>query len=419
MADLSTLSNEKLYELADKYYDGEMTLDNLIIEFGIERIKKKRFFQDYLPPIETEYTCEYCGNRISFVFPAKYNAKINHGARNVKEAYVCKNCGHKPFLNDCRCKCCINKKLEESKMEMERKRREDEIKKEIIEKEFPEPLSEQCIKFNDICDTETKVIIAALIKEAADESLSYINSYNTVFSRTSYDTNLFTPSLEWDKKIFKEVVPEYFDVSGKSNISAFLFNDDNLEIISYNCLEVKWYPRIYEIVISKSLAVILDRNTFNFKYEADEIFILWKKIILEELVQNYIVEMKQTGFHYIPLGKKTIERLETLLEIFPLSKLITILYHTTASALKSTKTGNISNRHAANSVIGRTEAYVRKAINEDWDIRDSWRKRECPQSVLSSFFFNYVIPIGDEAIRTVPSKKTIESIYDDSINIEK
>ncbi|MDU2196703.1 MAG: hypothetical protein E7E26_13245 [Clostridiales bacterium] len=63
----------------------------------------------------------------------------------------------------------------------------------------------------------------------------------------------------------------------------------------------------------------------------------------------------------------------------------------------------ISKKHAANSVIGACERYAERAKINGWDLTQYNRIKDLPQSVLSLFYFNRVLGIGEMGFRVPPT----------------
>ena len=60
-------------------------------------------------------------------------------------------------------------------------------------------------------------------------------------------------------------------------------------------------------------------------------------------------------------------------------------------------------KHAANTVVSNIERYGEKAIVDYWNLPYYGRIKELLQGVLSSFFFNRVLGIGEKGFTSVLS----------------
>jgi len=404
MCNLTNKTEEEIATIAAEYYSGRKSSSELIEEYHLEAKGKNRYIHNHFPPLKTADKCVYCGNDIYFTYPSKTEANRYHGEKNVLNAYKCKKCGHMPLVDYCNCDSCNKKREEEQKKIEEELKAKQEIQRQLLQEKFPNPTAEECTGFNEIYDLQDRIIIGAVIENTLDDSFRYTKSYDSEFCCENNKT--LTPSLVWDKEIYYNIMPIYFRVAGNSKLDAF-----NLEDFRYYPFKVNWYPCFTDIITNKSLDNILSMP--NLKCEDDLIVILqlWKRILLEELTQDFITQINEVGFGNYKIGEKTKNRLALLLEKMPLSKIVNIIFNTTNHAYRFYQRNNITKKHAANTVIGRTESYVDKAIENNWEIRDSFRNKNCPQSALSVYFFHYIVPIFEKSFYTIPSLDIIKKFY--------
>lgn len=406
------MDNKVVDEIVEEFYFKNVSSCKLMERYGLQLEGKKRYIYQFLPPSKTDLICEVCGEPVYYIYPSKSMVNMYNGLQNVKQAYRCMACGHQPYVDYCNCKSCNEKRIYMKMEEEERVKREQEIKQYKIKQFCPYPNVETCLEFNSISPIDERILVGVILKETLDETMSYAKSYHKTFKLTPYDKYLLTPSKAWDDEIYREIVPKYFSVSAQSGLDLFEFkSDEDEEQLFYKFLDVDWYPEVLDIIKYKRLGTILDMPVVKGEDEITEIYCLWKRILLEELVQDYVWEMEDSGFYNVTIGEKTKQRLAGLCDRMPLSKLFSIIYSTTARAAKWSNSRAVSKRHAANSVIGNTESYVDRAVEEGWEIRDAWRKKECPQSAVSKYFFKYVIPIGDDSIHMIPNMQFVKDIY--------
>lgn len=55
---------------------------------------------------------------------------------------------------------------------------------------------------------------------------------------------------------------------------------------------------------------------------------------------------------------------------------------------------DVSTKHAANTIIGSAQSFAERAKINGWNIQKYHRVKECPESALSKFFFERILPIG-------------------------
>ena len=94
---------------------------------------------------------------------------------------------------------------------------------------------------------------------------------------------------------------------------------------------------------------------------------------------------------------------DIILNDFSVSQIYGIIWRAVADASKLYLEKGISKKHAANSVIGACERYAERAKINGWDLTQYNRIKDLPQSVLSLFYFNRVLGIGEMGFRVPPT----------------
>lgn len=111
--------------------------------------------------------------------------------------------------------------------------------------------------------------------------------------------------------------------------------------------------------------------------------------------------MSTVDFKFNP-GKKTNVVLKDLLNNFSTSQIYGIIWSGVTSATRYLQEGNITRRQATNSVITNCQRYGEKALLENWNVKHFNRTKNCQQSVISKYFFNRVMQIGDAGFTEIP-----------------
>jgi hypothetical protein len=146
---------------------------------------------------------------------------------------------------------------------------------------------------------------------------------------------------------------------------------------------------------------ILDPSYYS-KSHADEALALWKEIAIAECIEYLQHQLKAVNFAFSP-GEKTHKVFDIILNDFSVSQIYGIIWRAVANASKSCLERSISKKHAANSVIGACERYAENAKMNGWDLNQYNRIKDLPQSILSEFYFNRVLGIGDMGFRIPPT----------------
>ncbi len=75
-----------------------------------------------------------------------------------------------------------------------------------------------------------------------------------------------------------------------------------------------------------------------------------------------------------------------------------------SSATRLYQEGKITKNHAANTVISTCRSYGERAILNKWSITSYSRPKNVSQSLISEFYYNQVLKIGDLGFDMPPSK---------------
>ena len=135
---------------------------------------------------------------------------------------------------------------------------------------------------------------------------------------------------------------------------------------------------------------------------ADEAVALWKEIAVPECIEYLQYQLDKVNFEFTP-GEKTYKTFDIILNDFSVSQIYGIIWRAVADASKLYLEKGISKKHAANSVIGACERYAERAKINGWDLTQYNRIKDLPQSVLSLFYFNRVLGIGEMGFRVPPT----------------
>ena len=137
------------------------------------------------------------------------------------------------------------------------------------------------------------------------------------------------------------------------------------------------------------------------KAPTEEVLALWQKIAYTECVQLFDFRMKNFGLPYT-VGKETKAFFNSVIPDFSLANIYSFIYQATKTAAAYYQEENVSKWQAANSVLSRmrtTAERVRSGTYNRWEYE---RPKECPQFVLSDYFFNSVLQLRDRYWRTTP-----------------
>lgn len=372
--DLSHLSDDEINELMQRYYNNE-PVKKLAAEYGFN-ITPSSLYTLFPPEKFNDYDCEYCGCSLVASRPSKAMAKI---PRYKKDLY-CPSCGHKPYTK-CECDACMDELF-----------RQEEERIDNIKKSFDS--ENERVKLTDLNFIE-KVYLGALSRAYLRENLFEI-------SPISEKNITLAPTDDIQSEIYKELIyANIIKVSSASPLSAFIFDDSN------------WPGKYYTYQVIYNLNLVFPQNkndliceilnpTYFSNENYDEALALWRKIALAECIEYLQYSLNKVGFEFSP-GDKTYATFSILLNDFSTSQIYGIIWRAVADASKLYLEKGMSRLHAANTVIGACERYAERAKINNWSLTKYKRIKDLPQSILSLFFFNRVVSIGEEGFDSPPS----------------
>lgn len=364
-----------------RYYN-DNNVKELIDYYKID-VNPSRLYTLFPPIILYNQKCPKCGNHLA----KKRRSKSSYSSQ---EDIYCIECGHDGKI-DCACKYCI----EERKGREEQRLRKIEIKnkkKESLVYEIFNLKNRNKIRIEGL-NFKGKVYLGALLRTTLSEDTKKIISLGTTKLK-------FSPNDDYSTRILQYLINKEIIVPcPESNLNYFILNED--ESISYYIYKVDYNLNldIYDAYMDNVFALM---NPESVGYNKDEALRLWKEIALEEVLEIFDYEMKKTRFGFNP-GEKTILVFKDLLDNFSVGQVYSIIWRQVANASKWYQEGGISKRHAANSVITNCQSFGERALNERWQLSNYSRPKECKQSMLSKFYFDRVLEIGDLGFNVVPT----------------
>ena len=366
---LAHLTLEQINELIERYY-GEEKVKNLIEEYQIDESASKLCGLFPMKELEDEF-CRYC----QIPLYAEWNSKTE--AKTFGKRYKnkhCLKCGHRA---EWRCNCI---KCQEAEAEEGRR------KKERIYANY----KRDNIKFKNIEELSTidKIYLGGLLQCALSEDMTIIEPINTKNVRLAPTGKLCQQILE--ELLEKQIIT----VDIESSADAF---DWKGEYFDKNA--VYYRVNVQESELEESIRAIF---LGEYEIEPEECLKIWKELALHEVIEYLLISMRRVGFSF-NAGERTIQVFSKCLETFSVSQIYQIIYGRIAGATKYFQEGNVSRRHAANSVITKCEDYYNRAAMEQWKLKSYHRDKECPESAMSRYLFGKIIKLDRIGFEVVPN----------------
>ena len=381
---LRHLTASQIESLMEEYYNGVKTSD-LIKDYKIDTISSKLY--TLFPPIICEdIICPICGEKM-------YRERESKSSDSwSKKPAFCQNCGHTDDKY-CRCEYCALERENEKRLEEERRKRIVQEKRAKIKECYNfelEPVNYSELTFRD------RVYLGSLLRTALSEDMKTILPLNEIDKKLA-------PTVEYLKNIIDcLLMKNIIRVDPNSSIDAFVDSEDvefptvfYIEYVSYNVNIVNDNEDIKE-----TLSKIINPKNLD-ESDKEEGFKIWKEIALEECLEYFKYSMDNVGFNF-NIGEKTISTFKDLLENFSVSQIYGIIYKSIANGTRYYQERSVSKKQAANSVIGGCQRYAEKAMINNWELTKYNRIKELPQSVISEFFYDRVIAIGNLGFNVPP-----------------
>lgn len=384
---LDHLSMDDINKFAVQYYTKEYKVSNLLADWDISPsvISSVPLL---IPPVSLDVECPYCHEKIKLHAPSKTDFfSLKYNALMDKYAY-CNKCDH--HISNCTCDNCVSK--------------QKAVLVKKIHEQYQFPDKDDGINFHKL-RVFPRIFIGTLLRYASDEDITHILPYDTAFnSRNAAFPSLY-PNSDQEYDIYYRKFPDlnYLIVSPLSDVNSFKLMDNGS--VTYYPYKVEYIPLINEF-LNQDINSILSQPFYTSE-DCDDILDFWKDLIFYECLEYFINQIKSAGFRFSP-GKKTDQMFRMLIEKYPQSKIYNVIYRCIAYAMKGYADGRFHSRiHAANSILSSIERQFTRAVQEHWQLNDGYRS--LPQSAVSTFFFQYVLPIAGKEFTTIPNMEIVKS----------
>ena len=372
---LDHLTSEEIETLMQRYYAGE-SVSKLTKEYGIS-VRSSNLYKLFPPEVFPNYICEYCDEPLVINRPSKTMKNLPKYERDL----YCPVCGHKPFQTHCNCENCQE---EERNLQMERLQQIEEV--------YSKPRTP--VDFASL-SFENKVFLGAICRALLKENLYEIAPF-------SNSEVILTPTDILRKKLYSSLIHnQVIAVSPQSTLDAFDIDSEDFPNTFY-IYRVTYFLNLIFPANKKDLFTEILDPSYYCPENADEAVILWKEIAVAECIEYLQYQLDKVNFEFTP-GEKTYKTFDIILNDFSVSQIYGIIWRAVADASKLYLEKGLSKKHAANSVIGACERYAERAKINGWDLTQYNRIKDLPQSVLSLFYFNRVLGIGEMGFRVPPT----------------
>ncbi|MBX9590839.1 MAG: hypothetical protein K2X43_16135 [Hyphomonadaceae bacterium] len=384
---LAHLSGDQLDELVARYYTTRESVAALMRAFGIEG--RPSSFVSMLPPVvHKDLCCAFCeGQNL-------VSQRLSRDRSSTISDPSCPSCGHRA---DPRCTCAHCQAL------AARRRAEiDRRKREVIGRVFAVPKEVE----RNPADLSLRdaVYLLALFRHSVSEDLSFAEPYAQRRDRLA-------PSSEDTRRVAKHLWSKRLIVVGPdSDTDAFIFNDDLTDCPQLYLDKVVWaflpgQPTHEKREFLSELERLARDGPWPEGW-SDQFNVLWHEIAKAECLQYYTHSLAERGYELETLGEKTHAVFDELLLHFSIGQVFNLSWQAVRDTTDYIVKERLPKYHAKNSFIGAVQRKADKARAEGWTIRNSRRDFNCPQTVVSSVFFDVFAQVGGNALEMIPPAST-------------
>lgn len=379
---VSHMSEDDILSLKTDYYLG-MKSSEIKHKYSIMSFKFSLGKCHYIFPLQaTEEDCPNCNEKLFLLSKTREDQKKN----SVNIAF-CNSCGHQETA-DCNCDFCDLLRNEKAKEDTERKR-QFLCEQIIFEESFALKINE--ISFRD------KVLLGTLIQAGVEDDFITLKP----FSNSSMP---IFPSEDVLKLIETELKQKHIiGFSLQSSLDCFIPDYEN-STFRYYWKKVCYKINIKEFYEDRLIAKeFLNPQSLMLKYPKNDPEI-WEEIVYWEALSlfNYILSFFKIKYE---VGKETEEFFWIVTKQLPLSIVYSIIYQSGKNTAAYSKTERCPKYIAYNSILQNMRTIRDKIIAGQFQRWEYNRPdKECPQSIVSQYYFNSILKICDKYWKMLPNE---------------
>ena len=377
---LAHLSAEQITDLLRNYDDPSNPLKDIISKFSIQTTPSA--LNGLLPPrIHEDSLCPYCED-------VALQSRRPSRSGYTSPLKSCPNCGHRD-ADYCNCQNCRETAAKERQWV-------EEIKRDVIREDYGLRHWNGNVERLTLRDA---VYISALVRQSLSEDLLTVGPYAPGPPKLApTDDHMREITSHLQGKALLAVDPE-------SPIDAFVFDEGLTEAHSYYPAKVDWLF-LPGLDPAEKRQFIRDLTA---AYDGDwpdawqsDMPGLWRDIIKAEAFEYFFHMLNQRNYQLEKIGEKTHAVFDFLIERFPLSKIYNLMWQAVRDVTDYNVKHDIPAYRAKNNFVGAIQRKAEKYIAEGWDLRDSRRDFSCPQTWISSTFFDTFMKVGANGFTSMP-----------------
>lgn len=350
MSHLDFNLSESQYEDLLRDYDSEVKMKKLIEKYQLTLIPKK--IHELIDPAVTESICPYCGTNL--VLRKRKREPISYS-----NPLTCLKCKHIEYnAGFCTCEGCTQRRIQESNI----------AKEKIIQKfksKYPTP-DIDVIDFFTLDVSERAWIIALYISTKHDRDVANNGNFIKPFPHEKGTSEQIDYLLK--KGIYK--------LSGNLS-SAIVMDNYNSGYVDILKIDLRSNFNIDE---SEIYSLFIKKQVFTDN-EIKQLQELNKDLFLAELYELLEYNCNGIKCDFTP-GEKTELVLKAYADKFTYNQISGIFYSSGNYTRRVADDNGYSRRRKYNLYISNLEKRLFKIIQEDQEIKETFRPKECPITAM-------------------------------------
>lgn len=307
---------------------------------------------------------------------------------------MCPSCGHQE-MNNCRCDNC-------TELRRQNQKRIEDIKLDIIQSNYNDTVSRE-LPHIEALTLRDAVFLLSIFSHSVTEDLRFAYPFDE-------RTPEFAPTFELKNACVKHLYAKgLISISCESSTDSFVYDDELTNIDAYYPTRVLWnfLPNVDRSEVKHFLRQL---NTKAEKKELwsedwyEDVLDVWRTIGKYECIEYYLHLLNQRNFEPEEIGPKTHSVFEDLLTKFSVGQVYNLTWQAVRDTTDYVVRENLPKYRAKNMFIGAVQRKADKFLAQGWQVNNSRRDFDCPQSVLSSTFFNLFLGIGADGFEKLATE---------------
>jgi len=246
--------------------------------------------------------------------------------------------------------------------------------------------------------------LLSLVEHSASEDLSSVEPFNV-------QAPALAPTFEVRNNIVEKLIyKNLLNISPNSSIDSFAF-DEKGGLEGYYPTRVLWELLPHMTIPEKNNYLRALRKRVNDDWPEswrDQISSIWREIAKNECLEYYHYLITQRNIPSPEFGEKTHAVFDNLLNDFSSAQFCSITWQAVRDIIDYMVKDNLPKYRVKNMFIGAIQRKADRYRAEGWEAHSAGRDYNCPQTVVSSSFFDTFMKVGKKGFeKLTPPLNTV------------